>query len=64
VFWYDTKQELRAAFDTIQLPGVEKIELAKNEFGVKHRILREAPKQRFVLYRHGITQTANLTCLQ
>ena len=53
VFWYDTKQELRRAFEALQLPDVEKVELANNEFGVKHRILREAPRQRFLLYRHG-----------
>ena len=35
VFWYDTRREFRADFETLDLPGVEKIELANNEFGVK-----------------------------
>ncbi|AUO21152.1 BREX-1 system phosphatase PglZ type A [Pseudomonas sp. NC02] len=53
VFWYDTRQEFRADFETLQLPDVEKIELANNEFGVKYRLLREQPEQKFLLYREG-----------
>lgn len=53
VFWYDTQHEFRADFETLELPDVEKIELANNEFGVKHRVLRELPEQRFLLYRDG-----------
>jgi uncharacterized protein (TIGR02687 family) len=53
VFWYDTRREFRAEFETLVLPGVEKIELANNEFGVKHRLLREQPTQKFLLYREG-----------
>ena len=53
VFWNDTKRELREEFDSVQLEGVEKIELVNNEFGVKYRILREEPEQKFLLYREG-----------
>lgn len=53
VFWYDTKHELRSAFDALDLPDVEKIELVNNEFGIKHRILREQPEQKYLLYRDG-----------
>jgi len=53
VFWYDTKHELRADFTALNIPGIEKIELANNEFGVKHRILREQPEQKFLLFRDG-----------
>jgi uncharacterized protein (TIGR02687 family) len=53
VFWYDTRHELRADYTALVLPGIEKIELANNEFGVKHRILREQPEQKFLLYRDG-----------
>ena len=45
VFWYDNRLEFRADFESLELPGVEKIELANNEFGVKYRILREQPEQ-------------------
>jgi uncharacterized protein (TIGR02687 family) len=53
VFWYDTRLEFRADFETLELPNVEKIELANNEFGVKYRLLREQPEQKFLLYREG-----------
>lgn len=53
VFWYDTRLEFRADFETLELPYVEKIELANNEFGVKYRLLREQPEQKFLLYREG-----------
>ena len=53
VFWYDVKRELRAEFDALALPGVEKIVLGNNQFGVKYRILREAPEQKFLLYHEG-----------
>ena len=53
VFWYDAKKELRNDFEALSLPGVEKLELANNEYGIKHRLLREQPDQRFLLYREG-----------
>lgn len=53
LFWYDSKQELREEYEALALPGVEKIELCNNEYAVKHRILREQPTQKFLLYSHG-----------
>jgi uncharacterized protein (TIGR02687 family) len=53
VFWYDTREEFRGEFEALVLPGVEKIELLNNEFGVKHRLLREQPEQKFLLFREG-----------
>jgi uncharacterized protein (TIGR02687 family) len=53
VFWYDAKQELRDDFEALQLPGVEKLTLANNEYGIKYRLLREQPEQKFLLYREG-----------
>ena|GEM_PF-3175469 len=47
------KCELRNDYEKLELPRVEKIELKSNEFGVKYRILREAPEQKFLLYREG-----------
>jgi len=41
IFWYDAKKELRADFDGLALAGVEKVEIANNEFGLKYRVLRE-----------------------
>lgn len=53
VFWYDAKQELRSDFDTVSIPDVEKLEIANNEYGLKHRVLREAPEQKFLLFKEG-----------
>lgn len=53
VFWYDVHHEFRADFASLDLPGVEKIELANNAFGVKYRVLREQPEQKFLLYCDG-----------
>ena len=53
IFWYDEKQELRAEYESLALPGVEKIELNNNEFGVKYRILRQEKAQKFLLYHEG-----------
>ena len=53
VFWYDTKQELRADFEALALPNVEKIEISNNELGIKHRILRGQPESKFLLFKSG-----------
>ena len=53
VFWYDTKHELRGDFEAVSIPDVEKLEITNNEYGLKHRILREAPEQKFLLYKAG-----------
>lgn len=53
LLWYDAKQEFSQDYSALNLPGIEKITLTNNEFGVKHRILREQPEQKFLLYRDG-----------
>ena len=53
VFWYAAKQELRDQFELLELADVEKLELTNNEYGIKYKILREQPKQNFLLYRDG-----------
>lgn len=53
VFWYDRDRDMREAFDTFELDGVEKVEIANNEFGLKYRMLRQEPKTRFLLYKDG-----------
>jgi len=57
VFWYDPdligwQQE----FDAVQLAGVVKLVVQNNEFGVKHRIARDQPNQKFLLYFRGQVQ--------
>ena len=51
IFWYDSKQELRSEYEALDLDDIEKIELNNNEFGIKYRILREEPEQKFLLYK-------------
>ena len=53
VFWYDEKKELRQEFDEVWLTGVEKLEIAGNEFWLKHHILREKSSTKFLLYHAG-----------
>ncbi len=44
VFWYDAKQELRDAFEALSLPGIEKVEINNNEYGIKYRLLCQEPE--------------------
>ncbi|MCY4379637.1 MAG: BREX-1 system phosphatase PglZ type A [Candidatus Dadabacteria bacterium] len=53
VFWCDAKHELYHEFEALSLPGVKKLELNNNEYGIKYRLLREEPEQKFLLYRKG-----------
>jgi uncharacterized protein (TIGR02687 family) len=53
VFWYDAKRELKAEYDAVSLPDVEKVIIGSNQFGLKYRILRQEPKQKFLLYHYG-----------
>ena len=50
VFWYDPEGEMRAEFMTYESGEVEKIDVKNDQFGLKQRVMREAPKQRFLLY--------------
>ena len=50
VFWYDDNKEFREVFEDLKMDGIEKAEISANQFTLKHRILREAPKQNFLLY--------------
>ncbi|ESQ75035.1 BREX-1 system phosphatase PglZ type A [Asticcacaulis sp. AC402] len=50
VFWYDAESEFAHLLPDLALSDVMVIEMANNEFGVKHRILREAPKDKFLIY--------------
>jgi len=53
VFWYDTARDMREAYHSFVLAGVEKVEIESNEFGLKYRMLRQEPKQRFLIYKDG-----------
>lgn len=53
VFWYDAARDMRAEFEAVTLPGVTKLEIANNEFGLKYLILRQEPKGKFLLFKDG-----------
>lgn len=53
VFWYDAKKEMADEYAALELPDIEKVEIANNEFGIKYRILRQQPKTKFLLYHAG-----------
>ena len=50
VFWYDPEGEMREEFDGYPLDDGDKVEVDNNEFGLKHRMAREEPKKRFLVY--------------
>ncbi|HBJ35655.1 MAG TPA: BREX-1 system phosphatase PglZ type A [Planctomycetaceae bacterium] len=53
VFWYDQEDSLRKDFEAVELAGVEKVEIVNNEFGLKYRMLRQQPKQKFLVFKAG-----------
>ena len=53
VFWHDPQERFRDDFDAIEITGVTKAELNSNEFMLKHRLIREEPRQPFLVYRPG-----------
>jgi uncharacterized protein (TIGR02687 family) len=50
VFWYDPLARRRDVYDGYNSEGIEKIELANNEFQVKHRLIREDLSGKFLVY--------------
>ena len=50
IFWYDPEGEMRTEFDEYDSLNVEKVEIANNEFSLKHRLSREEQDRSFLLY--------------
>lgn len=53
VFWYDPARDMRGEFDAVDLPGVTKVEIANNEFGLKYRMLKQEPQAKFLVFHEG-----------
>ena len=53
VFWYDAAHDMRGEFDALDIPDVTKIEIANNEFGLKHRMLKREPNTKFLIFHDG-----------
>lgn len=53
VFWYDEAREMRDEFEALQLEGMEKLEIANNEFGLRYHIYTAPKGTKFLLYHEG-----------
>ena len=50
VVWYDKDKEFTEDFNSLSIPDVEKLEVQKNEFRIKYKVLYENPQDKFLLY--------------
>lgn len=50
LFWYDNGGESRSDYELLNLTDVQKEELKNNEFTLKHKILKEFPDTKFLIY--------------
>ena len=53
VFWHDPDSEYGADLGSLELPGVLTIQVANDEYAIKHRLLHEEPTGKFLVYRGG-----------
>ena len=53
VFWHDPDGHYAADFAGLDLPGVQTIQVANDEYGIKRRLLHDKPEGRFLVYRCG-----------
>lgn len=54
VFWHDPEGQYAADLDILELPGVQTIRVANNEYGIKNRLLHDEPASKFLVYRSGL----------
>ena len=57
VFWHDPDGQYAADLDGLDLPGVQTIRVANDEYRIKHRLLRDEPDSKFLVYRSGQVPT-------
>lgn len=53
VFWHDPEGQYAADLDSLDLPGIQTIRVANDEFAVKNRLLHDDPAGKFLIYRSG-----------
>ncbi len=53
VFWHDPDGQYAADLDGLDLPGIQMIRVANDEFAVKSRLLHDEPDSKFLVYRSG-----------
>ncbi|MFF4937306.1 BREX-1 system phosphatase PglZ type A [Micromonospora sp. NPDC000729] len=56
-FWHDPDGQYAADLDDLELPGVQTIRVANDEFGIKSRLLHDEPTSKFLVYRSGHVPT-------
>lgn len=60
VFWYDDDLAgWSEEYAGVDIPGVIKVEVKNNEYGVKHHLTREQPGPKFLLYFRGQARPAD-----
>lgn len=57
VFWHDPEGQYTDDLDDLDLPGVETIRVANDEFGIKNRLINADPPGKFLVYRSGPVPT-------
>ncbi|HZK07234.1 MAG TPA: BREX-1 system phosphatase PglZ type A [Bacteroidales bacterium] len=50
VFWFDQDGKMKEEYAMVMPKDVEKIEIHRNEFATKLRVLKKEPQQKFLLY--------------
>ncbi|GLW94046.1 BREX-1 system phosphatase PglZ type A [Actinokineospora globicatena] len=53
VFWHDTESRYTAEIDGLDLPGIQTIRVANDEFAIKNRLLRDELEDKVLVYRSG-----------
>jgi uncharacterized protein (TIGR02687 family) len=53
VFWHDPEGQYAADLESLDLPGVQTIRVANDEFAVKNRLLHNESNGKFLVYRSG-----------
>ncbi|WOQ17834.1 BREX-1 system phosphatase PglZ type A [Raineyella sp. W15-4] len=53
VIWHDPEGQHAADLDSLDLPGIQTIRVANDEFAVKNRLLHDEPDGKFLVYRSG-----------
>lgn len=57
VFWHDPEGQYATDLDRLDLPDVQTICIANNEYGIKNRLLHDEPTSKFLVYRSGKVPT-------
>ncbi len=53
VFWYDEQENMLPEFEELETAHFTKVMVENDEFALKYRLLKEEPKQKFLIYRAG-----------